>query len=233
MSIDEKRNALIHLYHVLEEIHEDRSSFCHQGCSDCCTQHITMTSLEGYHLFDYLIQSTRHNATPHLFLSEQRHHPPPATINTWAKRCAENNEMVEDGQTADTTPAVGVCPLLAEHRCTVYPARPLACRIMISQKDCRLSGLADMKSVDVTINNVMMQFVEHIDQNGLTGHMFDIMTYLFRADHRHTYESTGILDVAPGLLQNQPLTVLMVPPEHRPTIGPVLHKLNPAMEAIF
>ncbi len=231
MSISDKINALNHLFHVLEEIHVDKAPFCHRGCSACCTQKVTMTTLEGYFLYDYLIQNNRDQTISYSFSPRQKHQSPNSTINTWAKRCAENNEQGEPNLTADTP--LGVCPWLAEQHCSIYPARPLACRIMVSQKDCRISGMAHMEPFDVTLNHVMMQFVEHIDQHGLTGQMGDVMTYLSRDDHRHSYKTTGTLVGPKGLLQNQPLTVLMVPPEHRRMIGPILKKLNPTMGTIL
>lgn len=190
-----------------------------------------MTTLEGYDLWDYLIKSDRTDTISSLFSCKNQHPIPEMTINTWAKQCAENDEATERASAQEATTAA--CPLLENNQCTVYPVRPLACRIMLSQKDCRTSGMADMDPLDLTINNVMMQFIEHIDQNGLTGHMFNIMTHLSQENHRILYTSSKSLETIPGLLQNQPLAVLMVPPEHRQWVSPVLQKLNPAMGAIF
>jgi len=84
----------------------------------------------------------------------------------------------------------------------------------------------------LSVNNVLMQFVEHVDQGGLTGNLMDVLLYLSEKENRRSYETGAIITGANGLLANHALTVLMVPPEHRQPMAPVLKSLNPAMGEI-
>ena len=116
--------------------------------------------------------------------SDQPRFIPNQTINTLAQDCAKSDEISEEQHDLGQ----GVCPLLIDDTCAIYAARPLACRAMVSSRDCRLTGYATMDPFILSVNNVLMQFAEHIDRDGLTGNLTDVLLYLSIKENRHSYQ---------------------------------------------
>ena len=229
MSMNEKLATLTHLYRVLENTVKGHPLSCHRGCTACCTLNVTMTTLEAYQIIIYLSQTEEIDLLDRLSVfSDQLRYIPNLTINALARHCADSDEIPEEQHILGE----GVCPLLIDDTCAVYAARPLACRAMVSNRDCRLTGYATMDPFILSVNNVLMQFAEHIDRDGLTGNLTDVLLYLSIKENRHAYQRSAAIKGVNGLLANHALTVLMVPPEHRQPMATVLKSLNPAMGKI-
>jgi len=227
--MDEKLIALAQIYHVLENTLDGHPLSCHRGCAACCTLNVTMTTLEANQIIIYLSQTEGMDLLDRLStFSDKSRFIPELTINALARHCAESDEITEEQHDLGQ----GVCPLLIDDTCAVYAARPLACRTMVSSRNCRITGYATMDPFILSVNNVLMQFVEHVDQGGLTGNLMDVLLYLSEKENRRSYETGAVITGANGLLANHALTVLMVPPEHRQPMAPVLKSLNPAMGEI-
>ncbi len=235
MSTKVKLAALAQIYRVLRDALDGRkldgrNLFCHQGCATCCTLNVTMTTLEGYQLISHLIQTKQANLLDQVpALKKQSLFRPKLTINALAQHCINNIEPSEE----ESDPAPGVCPFLRDNICAVYAVRPLACRTMVSTVDCRETGYASMDPFKLSMNNVLMQFTEHIDQDGLTGNLTDVLTYLSNENNRDDYQLAKHTNITDGLITNRPLTVLMIPPEHRQLMVPLLKALNPNMGDVF
>jgi hypothetical protein len=74
----------------------------------------------------------------------------------------------------------------------------------------------------LTVNDLFLQHIEHIDAKGYSGNFSDILRFLDQPQAAASYQQ-GQLDTPPeGLLANQPLFTLMIPPEHREAVAPVL-----------
>jgi Fe-S-cluster containining protein len=227
--MDEKLVALTHVYRVLENTLEGHHLSCHRGCPACCTLNVTMTTLEAYQIINSLSQTERMDVLDRLSVfSEKSRFIPRLTINALARHCAESDEIPEEQHILGK----GVCPLLIDDTCAIYTARPLACRAMVSNRDCRLTGYATMDPFVLSVNNVLMQFAEHIDRDGLTGNLTDVLYYLSIKENRHAYQRSAAIKGVNGLVANRSLTVLMVPPEHRQRMVPILKSLNPGMGEI-
>ena len=227
--MDEKLIALTQIYHVLANTLDGHPLSCHRGCAACCTLNVTMTSLEAYQIIIYLSQTEGMELLDRLSTSSDKSRfIPELTINALARHCAESDEIPEEQHGLGQ----GVCPLLIDDTCAVYTARPLACRTMVSSRNCRITGYATMDPFILSVNNVLMQFVEHVDQGGLTGNLTDVLLYLSEKENRRSYETGAVTTGENGLLANHSLAVLMVPPEYRRPMAPVLKSLNPAMDEI-
>lgn len=196
---------------------------CEKYCAHCCTANVTMTTLEGYRIAAHL---EKQGADGCLDTISARAHPgrfvPAVTINRLADICARDGDPPEE----DLDPTAGPCPLLAEAACPIYPVRPFGCRCMVSTRNCGRAGFADMDPFILTVNDVFLQHLEHIDAQGYTGNFVDIMQFLASADNRENY-AAGRLGAPPSDLQaNQPVFVLMIPPEHRERIAPLLKEIR-------
>jgi hypothetical protein len=97
---------------------------------------------------------------------------------------------------------------------------------MVSTRNCGETGFADMDPFVLAVNDVFLQYLEHIDAKGFTGNFADVMQFLSPDENRQKY-AAGRLDAAPsGLVANQPVFVLMIPPEHRERIQYLLKQIR-------
>jgi hypothetical protein len=146
---------------------------------------------------------------------------PRTTTNDLAEICLAGGDPPAEALEGNA----GTCPLLDEARCPVYPVRPLACRTMRSRADCAVTGFADMDDFSVTVSTVMMQYVEHIDADGCSGNFADIMSLFASAANRAFYAEGELPCTENGLVNNRPIPALIIPPEHRRRIRPLLERI--------
>ena len=164
-----------------------------------------MTTLEGYRILAHLehtgdkacLERLTRPAPPGRFV-------PRVTINRMADICARGGDPPDE----QPDPEAGPCPILTDRHCSFYPVRPFGCRCMVSARNCAETGFAEMDPFILTLNDIFLQHLEHIDAHGYTGNVVDVMQFF------------------DGLLANQPVFVLMIPPEHRNRIQPVLQQIR-------
>ena len=78
----------------------------------------------------------------------------------------------------------------------------------------------------LTVNDVFLQYLEHIDAQGYTGNFADVMKFLASDENRQEYVA-GRLGAPPeDLVANQPVFVLMIPPEHRERVQPLMNQIR-------
>ncbi len=209
----EKLGILKKLFILFDTFSEEIDKVCREGCSDCCTRNVTLTSLEAQYILSGLNVDEK-NVILTKILNE-RHKAyliPKTTINQMAKICMAGEEPPEEY----SDPSWGNCPLLEDKRCMIYGLRPFACRTMISKKRCSLSGYADMDDYTVTLSNVFMQYIEHIDTGRYFGNLSDILLFDSNKD------KYSFLISSENLIVNRSIEMVMVPPEHRRKILKVI-----------
>jgi Fe-S-cluster containining protein len=227
MDLDDRLAALDLIGERFAAFLADSALACRPGCAACCTRNVTLTTLEGFALAELL---DRHPPVllAHLAAAASgrtaRGLRPQVTINQLAGICAGGGEPPDE---APADPCGLPCSLLEKGRCSVYPRRPIACRIMVSRVVCRPGGSADMPSLLVSAGSVVMQFVEHLDSaGGLCGNLADVLTLFSTAEARRAYRQRLPPVPHDGLIPNHPLRVLMVPPEHRDALLPMVAELR-------
>jgi hypothetical protein len=107
-----------------------------------------------------------------------------------------------------------------------YAVRPFGCRCLLSRHDCGTVGYADMEDYVLAVNTVFLQCIEHMDDRGCTGNLLDMLEVMASEENRQAYEKKTLKCSAVGLITNQPLNILMIPPEHRTKMEPVLRSLQ-------
>ena len=122
--------------------------------------------------------------------------------------------------------AAGACPLLAGDLCPVYALRPFNCRCFVSRAACAEQGYAEVDEATVAVNTLFLQTIEHIDAGGCTGYLPDVVAALADPEHAQAYREGTLGCAACGLAPNRPLRVLMVPPELRARIDPLVARLR-------
>ena len=216
-------SILDRMYGLYDDIIQPFDLACQWRCSSCCTCNLTMTTLEGYSLLaragdpDLKMLFDRAKAA-----AGSPRFQPQMTINTIAHLCHEGGPVPDE--TID--PSWGACPLLKDAACPIYRLRPFGCRCMVSSRDCRETGQAEVNEFILTVNNLFLQYIEHIDARGGTGSLIDILLYFEQPAHMETYHRTMTIAENAGLAANRPIPVLMLPPEHRTRVKPILEKFQ-------
>jgi Fe-S-cluster containining protein len=228
MELEIKQTALNELYRLFEETLAPFSRACHKGCDHCCSTQVTATTLEIWPVWQQwaTLKTGKKSALSPVDPDTR----PRITINDLAARCAKDEPIPDQTEPVATESR---CLFLANHCCQLYPVRPFACRMMVSAHNCGEFGYAEVKPLILTIANIIMQAIEHLDHGGLTGHMGDILNHFEDANIREIYASGKKLGATATLLANQPLTTLMVPPEHRLQAMPVVQKINTILAKVF
>lgn len=210
-------DRLREIYHLYDRHMASEASVCKEKCADCCTCNVTITSLEADLLLASLspVEKTAlHNRIIRYF--PQKRFIPKMTVNTFARWCMEGRNIPEE----ENDPTWGTCPLLTDDLCTVYDARPFGCRALMSRHHCRDKGHALIPPLVVTVNNLFLQAIEHLDQNEFSGNLSDMLTRL-------PEDEPGTTD--DRFVPNEAIPVLMVPPEHRADMAPVIQQLSPLL----
>jgi hypothetical protein len=223
MDLNTKLTVLDRLTDIYDRFVSQFDLACEKYCAHCCTANVTMTTLEGYRIIAHLEKTGRLN---YLKTIAEKAHPerfiPRVSINRMADICAQGGDPPEE----PLNPQAGPCPILLDEACPLYPVRPFGCRCMVSARNCGTTGFADMDPFILAVNDVFLQHLEHIDSQGYTGNFVDVIHFLSSTDNRQAY-GAGRLGPAPaGLVANQPVFVLMIPPEHRERIQPLLAQIR-------
>ena len=144
------------------------------------------------------------------------------TTNRLAQLCAQGVDPPEEEDNTD----LQTCPLLSDHQCPIYELRPYGCRCLVSRHTCGEYGYAEIDDFVLSVNTVFLQTIEHVDAAGCSGNLVDVLQALSEENNREAYCSGTLHCSANKLTPNQPLEVLMIPPEHRTKMEPILQELR-------
>jgi len=159
-----KREALYAVYDVYSEWVERFQLACRRGCAACCTQSVTMTSLEGEEIVDFLKKKGTEELLPaKLARVQPGKNRARITMNQYAEACLNHRELeAEVPGNWDFTP----CMFLEENRCSIYEVRPFGCRSFGSFVECAANRAAEMAPIHLTVNTVFTQIIEHLNIDG-------------------------------------------------------------------
>nr|WP_320014544.1 hypothetical protein [uncultured Desulfobacter sp.] len=202
-------NTLEEIYALFDKVMAEFAFVCEKQCSDCCTCNVTATGLEIAYIQDRLTGRALDDIRVRLGRAgKSRRFRPLQTTNGFALACIEGRDADEE----ENDPSWGTCPLLEGGNCTIYPVRPLGCRVMMSTIPCRKTGQADMPFLALTITTVFMQFLEHLDAGGVYGNFLDLLENAEKnaLDYNQLPKKGKFF----GSIQNLKIPALMIPPEH-------------------
>jgi Fe-S-cluster containining protein len=223
MEIERKLKALDRIYAVYDGFIRTQQNACKMHCHQCCTTQVTLTTLEAYKICETLPPAERTKLFRRLSeASELKRFQPAITTNALAELCAEDEDLpAENGAAANEK-----CPLLSQDLCSIYALRPFNCRCFISRAPCAETGCADVEEFVLSVNTVFLQIVEHVDADGCSGNLLDVLGVLANEDKRRACAAGRLHCTGNGLIANRPMQVLMLPPEHRERIEPILSQLR-------
>ena len=223
MRFQRKRQILHQVYDIYTSFTAAQNLACRQHCCQCCTRNVTLTSLEAANILESLDPADSNRFLHQLkSLSSLERFQPQVTTNELADRCARGEILPEE----PCDPDWGPCPLLEKKSCPLYTLRPFACRCLISRNRCENTGHADIDEFSLTVNSLFLQVIEHLDSGGCTGNLTDLLLHLSIPEQMSAYQQGRMECAAGNFIRNRPLKVLMIPPNHRERIAPLLHRLQ-------
>jgi Fe-S-cluster containining protein len=222
MNLSGKLAALEKIYEIYARFSASLDLTCKKYCAHCCTTSVILTTVEGYKIFKTLqsegnmqwIDKIRQAAAHKRF-------QPKITTNQLANLCAEGIEPPEEESTEWKQ-----CPFLINRQCPIHSIRPFGCRCLVSRNDCGKKGYAEIDDFVLSVNTIFLQVIEHLDDSGCSGNLIDVLGALTSEKNRQAYENNKLKCSTTGLIANQPLKVLMIPPEHRTKMEPILKSLR-------
>jgi len=222
MYLEQRLDILNKIYGLYNDVAKNLDVACKKYCAACCTPNVTMTSLEGYLIADHIIS----NGQTDLFEAIQsmisnNRFKPKITINKIADLCRKEGEPPEEGNKYSDKS----CPVLKDNLCPIYEVRPFGCRCFMSKYNCSKAGYAEVDSFVMTLNTLFMQFVEQIDFMGFSGNFADVLLLMASNENRDNYKKNTLKHPGIDFVSNLEIKVLMVPPEHRENVKPVLDAL--------
>ncbi len=154
------------VYTIFKEVMKDFQVVCKEKCASCCTCNVTMTSLEADLILNSLNDKQLKKVGRDLVNQfPEKRYTPKITTNQFARLCIEDKEIPEE----ENDPSWGQCPLLENDLCIIYKVRPFGCRALIYEIDCKKDKVAQIPPIALTINNIFLQAIEHLDKNGFFG----------------------------------------------------------------
>lgn len=206
--------------YALYESHSNHYKLaCKKFCSNCCTDRILMTSLEGSLIAAHIQQYNLHELLNQVknIPPDKRYHPK-TTINQESYLAYNDSPIPEPEEIQAHT-----CPFLTNDQCAIYPARPMSCRTMISSVPCQNMGYASMSSVQMSTATLFYQFIEMLDDGGYYGNFLNILEMLMLPADTQSLQL--VLTKTP-LLKNQRIHYVMIPPEHRDALIPIMNSIQ-------
>lgn len=187
---------------------------CQNGCATCCTQSVTMTSLEGEEILGFVKRKGMEKwLTEKLGKAASVKSKALITINQYARACLEQQEVNEDiPGNWNFTP----CVFLERKSCSIYEARPFGCRSFGSLVRCSENNGAEIAPIHLTVNTVFTQIIEHLScDGGYCGNMTDILESLVE----------NKASVFKELLPAQPIPGFLLAPREIKTVHALLKQL--------
>jgi Fe-S-cluster containining protein len=222
MTIENRTSFLDRAYGLYEEFAGGLSVACKPGCCFCCTRDVAATTLEAYRIFQALGNQENLSLIQNIMGYDEPGFRPLMTTNALAGLCASGEEIPCE----DHPVSRGKCLFLSGGLCSIYEKRPFGCRCFVSARNCGENQCAEVEPYVLTVNTVFMQIIEQVDNPGLYGNFSDVLGFIHSEPHRKAYEAGRLSGPPRGLCLNRPIPVLMVPPEHRDRIRPLLTGLQ-------
>jgi hypothetical protein len=196
---------------------------CKKFCAQCCTTNVILTTLEGYKIVDHLMAAGKMDIIDRLKHRDATTcYRPQVSTNRLAELYAAEAKAPQEEMATNWEE----CSLLAKNVCAVYDLRPFGCRCFVSRRNCAETGYADIDEFTASVNTVFLQTIEHLDADGCCGNLIDVLQVMASEDNRRAYAKDRLNCETKGLIVNWPLKVLMIPPEYRTKIAPILQELR-------
>jgi len=215
------------IYALFDQIMADYQFVCREKCATCCTCNVTITSLEANLILNTLDEKQIKVIKKALVdRFPERRYIPEMTSNQFARLCVQGKEVPEE----KNDPSWGKCPFIKEDLCIIYNVRPFGCRALMSQIDCKKNDIAQIPPLVLTINNIFLQSIEHMDNGGEFGNLSDmLMLHMSEKNPLDPLQLRNTIKKS-GFLVNESISTWMIPIEHQQTARTIIEKINKTVE---
>jgi len=188
---------------------------CKKGCATCCTQSVTMTSMEGEAILDFVRSRSREKwLHEKLAGASSGKGGPGRTTNRFAEDCLAGRAVDEAALgNWDFTP----CVFLEESLCSIYEVRPFGCRSFGSLVECTADRAAEIAPIHLAVNTVFTQIIEHIESDG--------GTWATMTDMLHSLAGNQTGSRRTQILQARPLPGFLLDPHEVRVVNHLLRQL--------
>lgn len=222
MNIKMKLAVLEQMYAIYDRYLKGKKFCCKRFCDSCCTRNVTITTIEGAYILSQIFAQDQENLIGCMERDRfKARFIPEVTINRLADYCKNGGNPPEE----EVDPNWSPCSFLKGNECPIYQYRPFGCRCLVSTVPCRETGFAQIDPLLLTINTIFQQYIEHMDSKGATGNLIDIILHLKSEGVKETYPQNKKWKNI-NLIPNTALTYLMIPPEHREMVRPLLDSIQ-------
>ncbi len=222
MNLEQRLMVLKKIYGLYDDASKHLDVACIKYCAACCTPNVTMTTIEGYLIADHMISNGQADVFENIRAKRSKNRfKPKITTNRLADLCMKGDDPPEEEKKHSNKS----CPVLKDNLCPIYEVRPFGCRCFISTHECSKKGYAEVDPFVMTLNTLFMQFIEHIDSKGFSGNFADVLSLMASNENRGNYKKNILTYSGADFVSNLKIKVLMVPPEHRMKVKPVLDAL--------
>jgi len=230
MNLEKKMVVLEQIYEIYDNFTKGLDVACKKYCANCCTRNVTMTTLEGYKIADFLeLRGKTDLYTKIQKALYKKRFLPEITINMLAERCLQG----EDIPAEESDARWGACPLLINKECPIYMVRPFGCRCFVSESNCMENGYAEVDPFVLTVNSVFLQYIEHVDKDGCFGNLTDVLLFMQTEDSRKLFEKEILKCEDTWMISNRPIKAFLIAPEHKARMEPILKALQNSFSSIF
>ena len=203
----------------------DEPQACEKGCSACCSRNVTITGLEGERILGYILEQDEPERYLENLQSAGALARPKLTTNGFAQACLAGQDAEPEEQAA-TAP----CPFLENDLCTIYPARPFACRCFVSNRRCSPSSPALVADHYPAGSTTALQLIEHLGQGEYWGNMLDVLPALmdisaYRSLAEHLRDKSAVATSRMHLLTAKPLPGFLLTEEDYKKVSPLLEDI--------
>ncbi|MDY6789640.1 MAG: YkgJ family cysteine cluster protein [Thermodesulfobacteriota bacterium] len=223
MNFANKLVALDRIYQIYDHFTKGLDLACKRYCADCCTRNVTLTTLEGYKIADFLKQRGKTDLYANIkTVLYKKRFSPEMTMNMLAELCRQGKDIPQE----EIDVRWGECPLLTNNECPIYPVRPFGCRCFVSGTRCGETGYAEVDPFVLTVNSLFLQYIEHVDRDGYFGNLSDVLLFMRTDENGKLLEKGNLNYQQTRMIPNRPMKALFVPPEHKARIKPILSALK-------
>lgn len=173
-----KHQVLTTIYRLFDEWSATKVDIaCRRGCTVCCTQNVTITSIEGELIIDYVKARGLAKWFAAKLAENLPDESPTITTNEFARACLEEKDADPGHGSFDRR-----CPFLASGSCMIYEARPFGCRSFFSTRTCVPGDPASLPQYFMSAVTAVSQVIEHLGQKEYWGNMLHVLYLLAAAD---------------------------------------------------
>jgi len=228
MNLEKKLVVLEQIYEIYDNFAKGLDVACKKHCANCCTRNVTMTTLEGHKIADFLELSGKTDLYAKIRKAlYKKRFLPEITINMLADLCLQGKDIPDE----ESDVGWGECPLLINSECPIYQVRPFGCRCFVSGTNCMENGYAEVDPFVFSVNSLFLQYIEHVDKDGYFGNLTDVLLFMQTEDSRKLFEK-GILKYEDTrMISNRPIKAFLIAPEHKARIEPILKALQKSSDA--